>query len=102
MDLDNCSVLLNEELDLLVFMHPIGTSIKERMGDHYFNNLIAHPLESALAVGHLIFDGYLEKYPGLKNSLGLKGGMGEGGIPSPHPFLTRAIFSPGRFFLGFF
>jgi len=79
-----------EELDLMIFMHPIGTSIKERMGDHYFNNLIAHPLESALAVGHLIFDGYLEKYAGLKICIAHGGGY----IPAysgrfDHPYHLR-------------
>ena len=53
-----------EELGVVIFMHPIGTSFKERMTDHYFRNTIGHPLESALAVGHLVFDGYLETYSG--------------------------------------
>ena len=63
-----------EELDTLIFMHPIGTSFKDRMTDHYFRNTIGHPLESALAVGHLVFDGYLEKYPGLKICIAHGGG----------------------------
>ena len=29
-----------EELDVMIFMHPIGTSFKERMTDHYFRNTI--------------------------------------------------------------
>ena len=33
-----------EELDTLIFMHPIGTSFKDRMDDHYFRNTIGHPL----------------------------------------------------------
>ena len=63
-----------EELDTLIFMHPIGTSYKERMNDHYFRNTIGHPLESALAVGHLVFDGYLKKYSGLKICIAHGGG----------------------------
>lgn len=79
-----------EELDVLIFMHPIGTSIKERMDDHYFRNLIGHPMESALAVGHLIFDGYLERYPGLKVCIAHGGGY----VPAyagrfDHPFPLR-------------
>ena len=63
-----------EELGIMIFMHPIGTSFDDRMDDHYFRNLIGHPLESALAVGHLIFDGYLEKYSGLKICIAHGGG----------------------------
>lgn len=63
-----------EELGVMIFMHPIGTSVGERMNDHYFRNLIGHPLESALAVGHLIFDGYLEKYSDLKICIAHGGG----------------------------
>ena len=58
----------------LIFLHPIGTSIQQRMDDHYFRNLIGHPLESALAVGHLVFDGYLDRYPGLKICIAHGGG----------------------------
>ena len=42
-------------------MHPLGTTEGNRMKDHYFTNLIGHPLESSLAIGHLVFDGYLER-----------------------------------------
>ena len=63
-----------EELGVMIFMHPIGTSYKERMSEHYFRNTIGHPLESALAVGHLVFDGYLEKYPDLKVCVAHGGG----------------------------
>ena len=63
-----------EELDLLIFMHPIGTSFTDRMADHYFANLVGHPLESTLAVGQLVFDGYLKRYPGLKICIAHGGG----------------------------
>ncbi|MAF47421.1 MAG: amidohydrolase family protein [Rhodospirillales bacterium] len=79
-----------EETGTLIFMHPIGTSFTERMDDHYFRNLIGHPLESALAVGHLVFDGYLDRYPGLKICIAHGGGY----IPSywgrfDHPWERR-------------
>ena len=79
-----------EELDVMIFMHPIGTSFKERMSDHYFRNTIGHPLESALAVGHLVFDGYLETYPGLKICIAHGGGY----VPAysgrfDHPYHLR-------------
>ena len=79
-----------EELGVMIFMHPIGTSFDDRVDDHYFRNLIGHPLESALAVGHLIFDGYLDKYSGLKICIAHGGGY----IPSysgrfDHPYFLR-------------
>jgi aminocarboxymuconate-semialdehyde decarboxylase len=63
-----------EELGILIFMHPFGTSFVGRMSDHYFPNTIGHPLESALAVGQLIFDGYLERFPKLKVCIARGGG----------------------------
>ena len=79
-----------EELGVLIFVHPIGTSFKDRMDDHYFRNTIGHPLESALCVGHLVFDGYLDKYPGLKICIAHGGGY----IPAywgrfDHPWALR-------------
>ncbi|MGI9351041.1 MAG: amidohydrolase family protein [Rhizobiaceae bacterium] len=79
-----------EERGIVLFLHPIGTSFKERFGENYFRNLIGHPLESALAVGHLVFDGYLERYPGLKICVAHGGGY----IPAyagrfDHPFDLR-------------
>ena len=81
---------VERELGVVIFMHPIGTSFKERMTDHYFRNTIGHPLESALAVGHLVFDGYLETYPGLKICIAHGGGY----VPSyvgrfDHPYHLR-------------
>ena len=79
-----------EEKDVMIFIHPIGTSYIERMDDHYFRNTVGHPVESALAVGHLVFDGYLERYPGLKICIAHGGGY----IPAysgrfDHPYHLR-------------
>jgi aminocarboxymuconate-semialdehyde decarboxylase len=63
-----------EELGVLIFLHPSGTSLVGRMSDHYFPNILGHPLDSALAVGHLIFDGYLERFSKLKVCIAHGGG----------------------------
>ena len=63
-----------EELGLLVFIHPLGFTHGERMTEHYFINTIGNPLESTLAVGHLIFDGVLKDLPGLKICVAHGGG----------------------------
>ena len=63
-----------EELGVLVFLHPLGFTHAQRMSEYYFNNLIGNPLESTLAVGHLIFGGVLDAHPGLKICVAHGGG----------------------------
>src|SRR5262249_19841565 len=55
-----------QELDVVIFMHPIGFTQGERLRDHYFNNVIGNPMETTIAASHLIFDGVLERNPKLK------------------------------------
>src|SRR5271170_5044601 len=55
-----------EELGLLIFMHPDGFTEARRFREHYFANVIGNPLDSTVAVHHLIFGGVLEDHPGLK------------------------------------
>jgi len=63
-----------QELDAVIFMHPIGFTQGERLVDHYFNNVIGNPLETTVAVSHLIFDGVMERHPKLKIVLPHSGG----------------------------
>jgi aminocarboxymuconate-semialdehyde decarboxylase len=55
-----------EALDVVVFLHPSGFSDGRRLMDHYFTNVIGNPLDSTIAVSHLIFGGVLDAYPKLK------------------------------------
>jgi aminocarboxymuconate-semialdehyde decarboxylase len=55
-----------QQLDVMVFMHPNGFTGGERLADHYFINSIGNPLDSTVAVGYLVFDGILERFPRLK------------------------------------
>jgi aminocarboxymuconate-semialdehyde decarboxylase len=55
-----------EELDCLVFIHPLGTSLGERVNRYYLGNIIGQPLETTIALSHLIFGGVLDRFPGLK------------------------------------
>jgi len=64
-----------EELGVLLFLHPLGFTHGQRLSEYYFNNLIGNPLESALAVGHLIFGGVLDRYPGLRICVAHGGGF---------------------------
>lgn len=63
-----------QDLDVVVFMHPMGFTHADRMTDHYFNNIIGNPLESTLAVSHLIFGGVLDRFPRLKFCIAHGGG----------------------------
>lgn len=54
------------ELGCVIFMHPLGYTQGERLRNHYFNNVIGNPLETTVAVSHLIFDGIIARYPKIK------------------------------------
>ncbi len=59
-----------QELGVLVFMHPSNAEniakpgALEGAGD--LGNVIGNPLETTLFLSHLIFDGTLDRFPGLK------------------------------------
>ena len=55
-----------QELDAVLFMHPNGFTQGDRLADHYFTNVIGNPLDTTVALGHLVFDGVLERFPKLK------------------------------------
>jgi aminocarboxymuconate-semialdehyde decarboxylase len=60
-----------EELGALVFIHPqpagAGAQLASRLkGNGYLDNIIGNPLETTIALSHLIFDGTLDRYPRLK------------------------------------
>jgi aminocarboxymuconate-semialdehyde decarboxylase len=55
-----------QELEAMVFLHPNGFTGGERLVDHYFQNVIGNPLDSTVAVAHLVFDGVLERFPKLR------------------------------------
>src|SRR6267378_836034 len=57
-----------EELGVLIFIHPQGTAeLKSRLrGNGGLENTIGNPLETTLALSHLIFEGTLDRFPGLK------------------------------------
>jgi aminocarboxymuconate-semialdehyde decarboxylase len=63
-----------EEMGVLLFLHPLGFTHGERLRQHYLNNLLGNPIDSTIAVAHLIFDGVLERLPGLKLCVAHGGG----------------------------
>jgi len=72
-----------EELQALVFIHPQtapqSTGITKRIqGSGALGNVIGNPLETSIALAHLIFEGTLDKFPNLK----ICGAHGGGYLPS--------------------
>jgi aminocarboxymuconate-semialdehyde decarboxylase len=55
-----------EELGALVFLHPFGCSLDERLDRFYLANTVSQPAENAVALSHLVFSGVLDRHPDLK------------------------------------
>jgi predicted TIM-barrel fold metal-dependent hydrolase len=57
-----------EELGAVLFIHPQSTPelAKRFKGNGWLSNLIGNPLDTTIALQHLIFEGTLDKFPNLK------------------------------------
>ena len=55
-----------EQLGAIVIIHPNGFTEGKRLSRFYFNNIMGNPLDTALALQYLIFEGVLERHPNLK------------------------------------
>lgn len=64
-----------EELGVLLFMHPLGFTHGQRLAEHYLDNILGNPIESSIALGHLIFGGVLDSHPNLKLCVAHGGGF---------------------------
>ncbi|HUQ73507.1 MAG TPA: amidohydrolase family protein [Burkholderiales bacterium] len=69
-----------EELGVLVFLHPQRTKdLDNRLkGNGGLDNTIWNPLETTLALSHMIYEGTLDRFPGIK----LCAAHGGGYLPS--------------------
>jgi len=78
------------ELGAVVFIHPWGCSLGERLGRNFLGNTVGQPVETTLALSHLVFAGTLDRHPTLK----LLAAHGGGYLPtyigrSDHAWHTR-------------
>ncbi|MDX2682653.1 amidohydrolase family protein [Streptomyces sp. NY05-11A] len=55
-----------EETGAVLFLHPFGCTLDERLDRWYLSNVVGQPVENAVALSHLIFSGVLDRHPGLK------------------------------------
>jgi aminocarboxymuconate-semialdehyde decarboxylase len=69
-----------EELGVLLFLHPQGTpDLARRLGGNgWLTNTIGNPLDTTIALSHMIFEGTLDRFPALK----LCSAHGGGYLPS--------------------
>ena len=79
-----------EELGAVLFIHPQSTPpLAARFkGNGWLANTIGNPLDTTIALQHLIFEGTLDKYPGLK----IIAAHGGGYLPSYAPRSDHACF----------
>src|SRR6266540_505584 len=78
-----------EELGCLVFMHPVASPEFERRlrGNGGLTNVIGNPLDTTIALSHMIFEGTLDRFPGLK----ICSAHGGGYLPSYAPRSDNAL-----------
>lgn len=55
-----------EDLGVVVFVHPWGCSLGERLATNYLGNTVGQPVETTVALSQLIFTGVLDRFPRLK------------------------------------
>lgn len=55
-----------EELGVLVALHPNGFNQGERLTKYYMINVVGNPLETTVALSHIVLGGVLERHPRLK------------------------------------
>ena len=79
-----------EELGAVLFIHPQSTPelAKRFRGNGWLSNTIGNPLDTTIALSHLIFEGTLDRFPGLK----ICAAHGGGYLPSYAPRSDRPCF----------
>jgi predicted TIM-barrel fold metal-dependent hydrolase len=79
-----------EELGAVLFIHPQSTPelAKRFQGNGWLANTIGNPLDTTIALQHLIFEGTLDRFPGLK----IVAAHGGGYFPSYAPRSDHACF----------
>ncbi|WP_329204113.1 amidohydrolase [Streptomyces sp. NBC_00683] len=85
-----------DETGAIVFLHPFGCTLDERLDRWYLSNTVGQPTENAVALSHLIFSGVLDRHPGLK----VIAAHGGGYLPthigrSDHAWTARADAATG-------
>ncbi|MGZ5117154.1 MAG: amidohydrolase family protein [Burkholderiales bacterium] len=79
-----------EALNTLIFLHPIGFTDTRRLTQHFLTNIIGNPLDTTVALAHIVFGGVLERHPRLKIVVAHGGGyMGHYPARMDHAYKVR-------------
>jgi len=79
-----------EELNAIIFLHPSGFTEPRRLTQHFLTNVIGNPLDTTVALAHIVFGGVLERHPGLKFVAAHGGGyMGHYPARMDHAYKVR-------------
>jgi aminocarboxymuconate-semialdehyde decarboxylase len=55
-----------EELGAVLFLHPWGCTLDERLDRWYLSNSVGQPVEHAVVLSHLVFGGAFDRFPRLR------------------------------------
>lgn len=69
-----------ERLGAVLYFHPARNRADPFLTRYHFTNLIGNPLETAIALGSLIFGGVFDRLPALKTCFAHAGGFGVLGV----------------------
>ena len=79
-----------EALGAVVFLHPSGFTEPRRLTQHFLANVIGNPLDTTVALAHIVFGGVLERHPRLKIVAAHGGGyMGHYPARMDHAYRVR-------------
>ena len=79
-----------EALGAVIFLHPSGFTDTSRLQEHFLTNVIGNPLDTTLALAHIVYGGVLERYPKLKFVAAHGGGyMGHYPARMDHAYRVR-------------
>ncbi len=79
-----------QELGAVIFLHPSGFTDTSRLKEHFLTNVIGNPLDTTVALAHIVYGGVLERHPKLKFVAAHGGGyMGHYPARMDHAYRVR-------------
>lgn len=91
-----------DDVSAFVFLHP-GEGCDGRLDPFYLHNLLGNPGETAVATGHLVFAGVLERHPRITICLAHAGGTvpavagrWQRGFDSARPGVDTTVEAPAK------
>jgi hypothetical protein len=84
-----------EELGAVLFIHPQSTPDLARRfkGNGWLANTIGNPLDTTIALQHLIFEGTLDRFPGLRSLPRMAADISAPTRRAPTTPITRSAFT---------